>query len=471
MMNDRNQFWRLTACQLGELLAAGELSPVELLDATLERIERVNPAINAIIAIDEAGARAAARESEQRLLSGRQRGPLEGIPLTVKDHILVKNVLACWGSKLFVDFIPDTDELPVARLREAGVVILGKTNVPEFTLAEYTDNPVHGVTRNPWNLELTPGGSSGGAVASVAAGLVPLAIGTDGGGSIRRPASHTGLVGFKPSIGSVARCNGFPKILLDMEVCGPFGRTVTDAKLVFDAMAGPSRLDRRSNLASARNKTKEKLKILYVERFGDAPLDPEVASSVKEAADTLANLGHEVISGVLPFDLAEVTEAWPKVGAVGISYLFELYPQAPELVSERFIELAAQGAATTSAQYLGVIEKLDKFRGQVGTAFSDIDIIMTPTAAALPWQANIPFPDVIDGQTVGRRGHAVYTGWVNACGHPAINLPAAHSNNGLPIGFQLIGDFGADRMLFEIAAEFEKVSPWFNRWCEFAENA
>ena len=469
-MADNNQFWRLTASQLSELLVTGELSPVELLDATLKRIERVNPAVNAIIAIDEKGARAAASESEKRLRSGQQRGPLEGIPLTVKDHILVKNVLACWGSKLFVDFIPEKDELPVARLREAGAVILGKTNVPEFTLAEYTDNPVHGVTRNPWNLELTPGGSSGGAVASVAAGLVPLAIGTDGGGSIRRPASHTGLVGFKPSIGSVARCNGFPKILLDMEVCGPLGRTVADAKLVFDAMAGPSRMDRRSNLASARGEIKQKLKILYVERFGDSPLDPEVATSVKQAADLLSNLGHEVVPGVLPFDLSEVTEAWPKVGAVGISYLFEMYPDAPELVSERFIELAAQGASITSAQYLGVIETIDKFRGQVGTAFSDIDIIMTPTVAALPWQANVAFPDVIDGQKVGRRGHAVYTGWVNVCGHPAINLPAAHSGSGLPIGFQLIGDFGADQMLFEIAAQFEKVSPWFNQWCEFAEN-
>jgi len=470
-MAGQDQFWRFSASQLSEQLVAGDLSPVELLDETLERIARVNPAINAIIAIDETGARAAARESEQRLQSGQQRSPLEGIPLTVKDHILVKDVLACWGSKLFVDFIPVTDELPVARLREAGAVILGKTNVPEFTLAEYTDNPVHGVTRNPWNLELTPGGSSGGAVASVSAGLVTLAIGTDGGGSIRRPASHTGLVGFKPSIGSVARCNGFPKILLDMEVCGPFGRTVSDTKLVFDAMAGPSRMDRRSNLVSARGRNKEKLKILYVERFGDSPLDPEVATSVREAADTLSDLGHEIISGVLPFDLSGVTEAWPKVGAVGISYLFELYPDAPELVSERFIELAAQGASITSAEYLGVIETLDKFRGQVGTAFTDIDIIMTPTVAALPWPANVPFPDVIDGQKVGRRGHAVYTGWVNVCGHPAINLPAAHSKSGLPIGFQLIGDFGTDLMLFEIAAQFEQVSPWFNRWCEYAENA
>lgn len=463
------ELWRISATELGRMLRAGELSPVELLDATLRRIERLNPAINAIIATDETGARAAAKDSENRLRSGQSRGPLEGVPLTAKDNILVKGMPATWGSKVFADFVPETDELPVTRLRDAGAIILGKTNIPEFTLAEYTDNLVFGVTRNPWNLELTPGGSSGGAVASVAAGLTSVAIGTDGGGSIRRPASHTGLVGFKPSIGRVARCNGFPKILLDLEVCGPLGRTVADTKMVFDAMAGPSRLDRRSNLVPVRNGHRDRLRILYVERFGDSPLDPEVASSVLEAVGVISNLGHDVISGELPIDLSEVTAAWPIIGAVGISHLFDLHPHAPDMVSPRFIEMAAAGAAATSSQYLGVIETLDRFRGQVGTAFEDIDVIMTPSAAALPWSADTPYPDVIDGQPVGRRGHAVYTGWVNACGHPAINLPAAHSASGLPIGFQLIGDFGADGMLFDLAAQYEKISPWSDRWPDFAE--
>lgn len=463
------EFWRLTATQLSEKLVKGELSAVDLLDQTLARIQHLNPQINAIIAIDESGARTAANESDRRLKAGQQRSLLEGIPLTVKDHILVKDQPACWGSKLFIDFVPKVDELPVARLRDAGAIILGKTNVPEFTLAEYTDNLVHGMTRNPWDLELTPGGSSGGAVASVAAGLTSVAIGTDGGGSIRRPASHTGLVGFKPSTGKVARANGFPKILLDLEVCGPVGRTVADVKLVFDEIAKPSPLDRKSNLISTPGYDKARLKILYVERFGDSPLDKEVAASVNKAAIAMSDLGHEVIAGDLPIDLTEITAAWPIIGAVGISHLFELYPNAPELVSERFIEMAAVGAATTSSQYLGVIETLDKFRGEVGMAFEDIDIIMTPTVAALPWPANIPFPDVIDGQTVGRRGHAIYTGWVNGCGHPAINLPARHSQSGLPIGFQLIGGFGADDMLLALAAQYETVSNDFNQWPAFAE--
>ena len=167
-------------------------------------------------------------------------GAFDGVPLTVKDNIPVRGMRATWGSRIYADWVPDKDELPVAKLRDGGAVILGKTNCPEFTLQGYTDNLVFGVTRNPWNLALTPGGSSGGAVAAVAAGLGPVAVGTDGGGSIRRPAAHTGLVGFKPSRDAVARADGFPVILLDCEVIGPIARTVADTRALFHALAGTS---------------------------------------------------------------------------------------------------------------------------------------------------------------------------------------------------------------------------------------
>ena len=170
----------------------------------------------------------AAAASEKRWLERAPIGPLDGVPLTVKDNILVRGLRATWGSKLYANYVPETDELPIARLRDAGAIILGKTNCPEFTLQGYTDNLLFGPTRNPWNLELTPGGSSGGAVAAVSAGIGPMAIGTDGGGSIRRPASHTGLVGLKPSRGRVPRCDGFPAILLHLETLGPMTRKVAD---------------------------------------------------------------------------------------------------------------------------------------------------------------------------------------------------------------------------------------------------
>ena len=212
----------------------------------LTRIEAVNPKLNAIVTFDIAGARAAADTSTARWRDGQARRVFDGVPLTVKDNIPVRGMRATWGSRIYADWVPDKDELPIAKLRDGGAVILGKTNCPEFTLQGYTDNLVFGVTRNPWDLALTPGGSSGGAVAAVAAGFGPVAVGTDGGGSIRRPAAHTGLVGFKPSRDAVARSDEFPMILLDCEVIGPIARTVADARALFHALAGLPATSQRS---------------------------------------------------------------------------------------------------------------------------------------------------------------------------------------------------------------------------------
>src|SRR4051794_10687751 len=208
----------LGATELTALFAKGSLSPLETLDAALARIQRLNPVLNAIVSLDQEGARAAALASTARWASGAPLSPLDGVPVTIKDNLLVRGLRATWGSRLYADFVPDADELPVARLRNAGAVILGKTNVPELTLQGYTDNPLFGPTRNPWDPALTPGGSSGGAVASVASGMAALALGPDGGGSTGRPASHAGLLGLKPTVGRVARADGFPAILHDFEV-------------------------------------------------------------------------------------------------------------------------------------------------------------------------------------------------------------------------------------------------------------
>jgi len=460
--------WRLGVVGLSHLLAGRAVSPVELLDLYLARIDGINPSINAIVAID-GEARAAAVESERRLAAGEARSALEGIPLTVKDNIPARGLPTTWGRRLFRDVVPDRDELPVARLREAGAVILGKTNCPEFTLEGYTDNPLFGVTRNPWDTDLTPGGSSGGAVACVAAGLTPAAIGTDGGGSIRRPASHTGLVGLKPSTGVVARDYGLPQILLDMEVIGPMARTVADVRLLLDVMAGPDRRDRKSLIARSATPTPDSVRLLYVPRFDDNPLDPEIAESCATAARAFGNLGCRVEEGPLPFDVGPITEVWPIFAEVAVAYLLERNPARRDEAAEKFIAMGTRGAAIPAHRYLDAIETVDRFRRTVDDAFLDIDVIMTPSAAALPWPAAEPYPPEIDGQPVGPRGHAVYTGWVNACGHPGINLPAAPSAGGLPIGFQLIGGFGADALLLDLAARYETAHPWADRWPALAE--
>ncbi len=463
--------WKQSASEITALFAAGALSPVELLAEVKTRIERINPSLNAIVALDDEGAAAAARQSEARWRRGAALGPLDGIPITVKENLLVKGLPATWGSRFFADHRPAADELPVARLRAQGAVLLGKTNAPELTLEGYTSNLLFGTTRNPWDLDLTPGGSSGGAAASVAAGLTPLALGTDGGGSIRRPAAHTGLVGVKPSIGWVARGGGFPNILLDFEVVGPLARRVGDAVDMLDAMAGPNRRDRKSlfppaarHCAAGLDRPPDSRRILFVPKFGNNPVDPAIDASVRRAAGVLESMGHRVEEGELPFDVRALNEAWPVIAEVGVAYLMHLHPEAGETFAERFVAMGDRGSLVPAYRYLEILEMIDRFRQDVAEAFRHVDVIMTPSIAALSWRAEAAYPETINGRKVGPRGHAVFTGWVNACGHPAVSLPAEPAPGGLPIGFQLVGDFAADSDLLRLAAAYERAAPWHDKW-------
>jgi aspartyl-tRNA(Asn)/glutamyl-tRNA(Gln) amidotransferase subunit A len=455
--------WRLPATRLAQGYRNGEFSPVDALAAIEARIAAVDPRLNALVTRDRT-ARAQAEASAARLVAGRPRGPLEGVPVAVKDNLETAGLTTTWGTRGLADHVPASDELPVARLRAAGAVIVGKTNVPEFTLEGYTGNPVFGVTRNPWNPDLTPGGSSGGSVAGVAVGLFPLALCTDGGGSIRRPASHAGVVGFKPSIGAAARVGGLPQLLLDFEVVGPVARTVDDAALLFATIRGPDARDRKSLVPPAPSGPPRPLRILYAPALAGAPVDPQVRASVRRAADAFTELGHRVDEGALPLDLDFVTSFWPLIGQVGLARLFELQPAVRDAASAKYREMAAAGAAVPAPKFLDGLERIDAFRRAVGALFETVDIVMTPCAAALPWPAAEPFPALIDGVPVGPRGHAVFTGWVNACGHPGLALPAEPSAEGLPIGFQLIGGFGADDRLFELGRAFERLRPWAMRW-------
>ncbi|HEX2135340.1 MAG TPA: amidase family protein, partial [Microvirga sp.] len=403
--------WSLQACELSRAYAAGALSPVEVLRDVLARADRVNPLLNAIVTFDREGARRAALESERRWRDGRPLGPLDGVPLTVKDNIPVRGVRTTWGSRLYEDYVPAADELPVARLRAQGAIILGKTNVPEFTLQGYTDNPLFGPTRNPWDPCLTPGGSSGGAVAAVASGIGPLAVATDGGGSIRRPACHAGLVGLKPSPGRVARSHGLPAILHDFEVIGPIARTSADAALLFRAIAGPDPHDRAS-LAFPQPPGREpqelpSLRVLYVPRFGGAPVDPEIDRSVAEAAGHLEAMGHRVEQGEAPFDLSALDRVWSVVGPAGLAWLLASRSGGRDRIGAALRAIADQGAALTAADYVDALDKVASLRAHLADVFNRFDVILTPSAAALPWPAEATHPDTIDGEPVGPRGHAV----------------------------------------------------------------
>ncbi|MEO8280811.1 MAG: amidase [Ideonella sp.] len=459
--------WQVSASEMQRRFRDGSLTPSAVAAACLERLEAVNPRLNAVIARRDQAFLDEAEQATQRHARRQPLSMLDGIPISVKDSLLTADMPTTWGTPALRSHSPGHDEFAVARARAAGALIIGKTNVPEFALEGYTDNPVFGVTGNPWAPELTPGGSSGGAVAAVAAGIAPLAIAQDGGGSIRRPASHAGVVGLKPSLSAWPRQHVLPSLLLDFEVIGPLARTVADARLLFDALRGPALVD-RSSLAAAQAASRPAKagprRVLYVERFGTAPLDPQVAASVGQAVETLAGLGHDVDAGALPLDLEFFVEAWPQIGQIGLARMFDEHPDWAEQASQKYRAMADAGRRLPASRLLQIIEQVTQLRRASAALFDHIDLIVMPSAAALPWPAQQAYPTHVDGHEVGPRGHAIYTGWVNAAGLPSLALPCEPAANGLPIGFQVIGAFGSDDALLSLGEVFEAAAPWAQRW-------
>ncbi len=464
MVAPSSPWWQRSAAELAAAYRLREVAPSEVLASCLSRIDALNPQVNAIVALRREKALEDARASDGRFARGAPLSPLDGVPLAVKDNIPSADQPTTWGSMAGRTWCSGRDELALARARAAGAIVVGKTNVPEFTLEGYTSNPLFGTTRNPFDLQLTPGGSSGGSVAAVAAGMVPLALGTDGGGSTRRPASHTGLVGFKPSIGAIAREHALPPLLLDFEVIGAIGRSVADVRLLFDVLRGPHPGDRRSYAADVRKPLPARLRVRYVPTLDDAPVDPQVALSCRRTAERLADLGHDVQHGPLPLSLGFITQAWPSIGPIGLAWLFARHPSWREGASAKYLQMAAAGASITAADLWQILEEVEQLRRDTAGLFAACDLVVMPAAAALPWAADTPFPEVIDGVPVGPRGHAVFTGWVNAAGLPAIAVPCEPSKEGQPIGVQLIADYGTDSALLDAAAALEAVAPHRWRW-------
>jgi aspartyl-tRNA(Asn)/glutamyl-tRNA(Gln) amidotransferase subunit A len=435
--------WSLSATELAAGYAKG-LDPDRVLVETLARIDNVNPRLNAIVTLDAAGARAAAAESTRRWRNGAPLSQLDGVPVTIKDSILVKGMRATWGSKLYEIYVPDADEEPVRRLRDAGAIILGKTNVPELTVQGYTHNILFGVTRNPWNMELTPGGSSGGAVAAVASGMGALALGTDAGGSIRRPCAHTGLVGLKTSRGAVPRGRGFPVILHDFEVIGPIARCTDDVRLAMTLISDET-LPPRSD---------KPLRIGFAPTFSNAPVDPLIRSAVEAMAQRMTNDGHTV-EVLQDFDLADpIASVWPVISQTGIAWLLSQHPDAESKVASAIGEIADAGNRYSARDYVNAIATIAAVRPAFENFFARYDILMTPTAAAMPWPAAEIYPTHIDGHSVGPRGHAVFTPFANALGLPALSLPCPVGAH-LPIGAQLCAAWGQDMTLLNFAQAYE----------------
>lgn len=458
--------WKHGIASIANAYNSGQTDPVAVVSAYRDRIASINPRLNCYVALNP-DLEHDAEESAERLKSGTARSPLEGVPIAAKDNLVVRGMEATWGSSVFAGKKCDADELPMARLREAGVIFLGKTNTPEFAVEGYTHNRLFGTTGNAWSPTLTPGGSSGGTVSAVAAGLAAAGVGTDGGGSTRRPAGYTGLYGMKPTIGAIPRAGGLPQVLLDFEVVGSFARSTADLRMLHAAMAGPDLRDPVSRKRTSGPGRRAGLRILYVPILGDNPCDIGILNSCESAVERLRALGHEVQTDAMPFDLDPLNAFWSKFGQVGLARMRATFPEMAK-ASVPYLAMADQGDAVTATEFYEALEQVRNLRAAASVFFGDYDVIMTPSSAAQPWAADQPFPLKINGRDVGSRGHAVYTGWVNAAGLPALNLPAPPHPDGMPVGFQLVGDLFAEDQLLDLAQAYEATGPgWiFPDWID-----
>lgn len=436
------KLWRLTAIQLAAGYRSRNFDPVQALDACLERLDEVNPVLNAIVTVDRDGARQAAIESAKRWKAGIPLSTLDGVPFTVKDNLFVKGMRATWGSKAYESFVPEHDDLSVAKMRAAGAIVIGKSNTPEFALAGHTDNPVFGSTGNPWGPDLSSGGSSGGAASGLVVGIAPLALGTDAGGSTRRPASHCGCFGLRTSIGLISRRHGFPSLAHDYQTMGLLARSIGDIRLMLDHVG----------TAGIRNSGQPRpLKIAAVCKIGDHPVDPEIRIAFTSFADAVRTLGASVTEISPPFDPDESTALFMDIAAAGVARVIEALSDEADSVTAPMRVLAEKGRGKTATDYIRTMDAVGAFRWKFIDFFEKWDFLILPTAAALPWPRTQPAPSTIDGRAAGPRASAIYTTFANIAGLPGISLPFATSDNGLPIGMQIVGPVGSDHALIDLA--------------------
>ncbi len=457
---------------LTEALHRKRLSPVELMHLTLERIRATHAKLNAVVALhDEERLLEQARLAEQRIMRGEAR-PLEGIPLGVKDLEDAAGLPTTFGSLPFRGNVAVRSSVQVERLERAGAIVVGKTNAPEFGYTAITKNLVYGVTRSPWNLERTPGGSSGGSAAALAGCVLPLVTASDGGGSIRIPASFTGAFGLKVSFGRVPRGPSEYWDYQDTSVYGPLTKTVADAALFLDQVVGPSPWDPNSlphpgisYVQALREELPKPLRIAYSPDLGYAVVQSDVARAVEDAVRVFERLGHRVgqISGGPP----QLGREWAVLGA------FELAAHLHDLVKEREQDF---GRTFVSGVKLGWEMRPEtwgesaKLRAQLNAwcaeTFERFDLLLTPTVPYDPPPAGGPFPQETEGRAQILAGVASFTIPFNLSWHPAATVRVGLSRAGLPMGMQIVGPRHRDDLVLRAAYAFERERPWHPSWPE-----
>ncbi|MGY1615978.1 amidase [Geodermatophilus sp. SYSU D00691] len=457
------------ATELAGLVRTREISARELLDAHLDRIERVNPAVNAIVTLDVDGARAEADAADAALAAGEDVGPLHGLPVAHKDTHATGGMRTTWGSPLFAETVPARDELVVARLRAAGAVRVGKTNVPEFAAGSHTFNPLFGVTHNPYRQGLSAGGSSGGAAAALAAGLVPLAEGSDMGGSLRNPAAFCNVVGLRPTPGRVPTWPS-PLGWSTLSVQGPMGRTVADVALQLSAIAGPdprvpiSLETPGSAFGEPLDVSLAGLRVAWAPDLGGrVTVDPAVTAALAPSVQVFAELGASVEE-----DCPDLSGADDVFGTLR-AWLFEQAHleksrRHPELVKESIRWNAEMGAKLTGADVARAEVAHTQLYERVVAFFERYDVLLAPTTQVLPFPVELEYPTEIGGVPQEN-----YLEWMRSCtvitptGCPALSVPGGFTPDGLPVGLQIVGPPRADRRVLEVGHAFEQATRFGER--------
>ncbi len=460
---DRSDLVYLSATELREEFLARRLSPVEVVEATLEQIDRLNPLLNAYVTVTADLARQQARAAERAYAAGKADAPLAGLPVSLKDLTPTRGIRTTRGSLLWKDWVPDFDPPIVERLYAAGGVLLGKTNTPEFGWKGDSGNRVVGPTQNPWKIGATAGGSSGGAAAAVAAGMGPLAQGTDGAGSIRIPAAFCGVFGFKPSFGLVpyypASATG------SLSHVGPITRTVRDAALFLNVLAGPDARDPHSLNASGVDYVQALaggaggLRAAWSPDLGYALVEPEVLTLTAAAARVFSELGCHVEEVPAPFE-----DPGPIVDALWATAQAALHHGDLERVRDQLdpgrLRLIDAGLRVPGVDVAVANLRRAEFSERVRRFMEGYDLLLTPALPVTAFDAGSDGPGTIQGTQAPGLRWTPFTYPFNLTGQPAAAVPCGLAGNGLPVGLQIVGRWRDDATVLRAAAAFEEARPW-----------
>jgi Asp-tRNA(Asn)/Glu-tRNA(Gln) amidotransferase A subunit family amidase len=458
----------LPAIAMADQIRSKKISALELIDAHLASIERLNPRLNAFVHVDAEGARREARDADAAVSGGETLGPLHGVPVSIKSSIEVKGLRCEAGTRLRAGHVATQDAPLVARLRQAGAIVLGVTNTPEYLMAWETDNCLYGRTNSPWDLDRTPGGSSGGEAAAIAAGMSAGGVGSDGGGSIRVPAHFSGICGLKPTPGRVPATGHFPVSggpFALIGVVGPMARTVADLRALFEIMQGPDDGDACAAPVPLRWPSSEetrKLRIGYFEDDGRTPVTPEIRAAVRTAAKALRDAGFKV-EPFRPTGLEQARALWKKffvtVGGMLIRPMFAGRERDLSAILKQFLEWSAAEPPLTADTLLEAWIGRDILRAEFLEQMRDYPILLCPPAA-IPAFRHSERAWTVEGKTVNYLDAWSYTEWFNLLGNPAAVVPVSYSvasgSEGLPIGVQIVGRPWEEEQVLAVAAALEK---------------